>query len=700
MNLKIFLLAVSAVFSLPMDAQSRLRNSRSHKVDTVPVLVKSYMDSLSVSKAKIDSAAVESDVNDGRYYRLFAPLTFYHGVAGDMFSLEHDGDEQDYTLANIYMNRPDLVRNTERQLELVGPVINPYQESVTPETELVQKVVKKTENADIEAPVDIFVAKPNFWKFSGNYSLQLFQNYVSDNWYKGGESNYSMLGTVTLQANYNNKQRFRWENKLENGVWTYDLAEAWKGVQTCFANLAQEVKTKYDVELKRIGSIGISAMMHGYLAFDGKDELLVPFRTWRNNITGEAADYLTKTLDFNIPQRWSVAHIYQAVLNKEPHVPEIKFFTTLAGYIHWQLCGEKVLGIGDASGMFPIDENIASYDKDMLKKFDELENIRNLPWKLENILPAVLPAGKVAGILTEAGARLLDPTGVLEAGATMAPPEGDAGTGMVGTNSVRKRTGNISVGTSAFSMNVLEEPLKAVHRDIDIVTTPDGAPVAMVHVNNCSSDINAWAGLFGEFAKALGVEVAPDTLYSVLFNQVKEAAADAGGLVNYSFLSGENITDTQAGRPMFVRTPHSKMNLGNFMLAQLYSAFATLKIGMDVLINEEHVKTDVMLAQGGLFKTPVIGQQVLANALEIPITIMDSAGEGGPWGMAVLAVYTKFCDDTVALADFLDEKVFKDASATTLAPQPEGVEGCRSFIKRFQAGIEVENAAGKAFVDE
>ena len=493
---------------------------------------------------------------------------------------------------------------------------------------------------------------------------------------------------------------YGWENKLENGVWTYDLAEAWKGVQTCFANLAQEVKTKYDVELKRIGSIGISAMMHGYLAFDAKDELLVPFRTWRNNITGEAADYLTKALEFNIPQRWSVAHIYQAVLNKEPHVPEIKFFTTLAGYIHWQLCGEKVLGIGDASGMFPIDENIASYDKDMVKKFDELENIRNLPWKLEDILPAVLPAGKAAGTLTEAGARLLDPTGVLEAGATMAPPEGDAGTGMVGTNSVRKRTGNISVGTSAFSMNVLEEPLKAVHRDIDIVTTPDGAPVAMVHVNNCSSDINAWAGLFGEFAKALGVEVAPDTLYSVLFNQVKEAAADAGGLVNYSFLSGENITDTQAGRPMFVRTPHSKMNLGNFMLAQLYSAFATLKIGMDVLINEEHVKTDVMLAQGGLFRTPVIGQQVLANALEIPITIMDSAGEGGPWGMAVLAVYTKFCDDTVALADFLDEKVFKDASATTLAPQPEGVEGCRSFIKRFQDGIEVENAAGKAFVDE
>ncbi len=492
---------------------------------------------------------------------------------------------------------------------------------------------------------------------------------------------------------------YGWENKLENGVWTYDLEEAWKGIQTCYAELAGQVKEKYGVELKKIGSMGVSAMMHGYLAFDEKNELLVPFRTWRNNITGQAADELTEVLGFNIPQRWSVAHVYQAVLNKEPHVPSIKFITTLAGYVHWKLCGEKVLGIGDASGMFPIDENIASYDKAMLAKFDGLDNIKALPWNLEDILPGVLPAGKTAGTLSAEGAKLLDPSGTLEAGATMAPPEGDAGTGMVGTNSVRKRTGNISVGTSAFSMNVLEEPLKAVHRDIDIVTTPDGAPVAMVHVNNCSSDINAWAGLFGEFAKALGVDVAPDKLYSVLFNQVKVADPAAGGLVNYSFLSGENITDTQEGRPLFVRTPHSAMNLGNFMLAQLYSAFATLKIGMDVLVKEEHVQTDVMLAQGGLFRTPVIGQQVLANALEIPITIMDSAGEGGPWGMAVLAVYAKFCNDGTSLADFLDEKVFQGASATTLKPQPEGVEGCRKFIERFRSGIGVENAAGSAIAD-
>lgn len=492
---------------------------------------------------------------------------------------------------------------------------------------------------------------------------------------------------------------FGWENKLEKGVWTYDLADAWKGIQDCYGKLAAEVKEKYGVALTKIGAVGVSAMMHGYLAFDGDGRLLAPFRTWRNNITGQAADELTEALNFNIPQRWSSAHIYQAILNGEEHVPKIAFLTTLAGYVHWQLCGEKVLGIGDASGMFPIDEKTASYDENILTTFANLPKVKALPWNIRDILPKVLVAGQPAGTLTQSGAALLDPTGTLEAGAVMAPPEGDAGTGMVGTNSVRKRTGNISVGTSAFSMNVLEEPLKAVHRDIDIVTTPDGAPVAMVHVNNCSSDINAWAGLFGEFAEALGVRLASDKLYSVLFNKAAQADPAAGGLVNYSFLSGENITDTQAGRPMFVRTPHSQMNLGNFMLAQLYSAFATLKIGMDILINEEHVKTDVMLAQGGLFKTPVVGQQVLANALDIPITIMDSAGEGGPWGMAVLAVYTRFCDDGMALADFLDERVFKGATATTLQPQEAGVKGCQQYISRFQAGIPVENAAGSAIPD-
>lgn len=492
---------------------------------------------------------------------------------------------------------------------------------------------------------------------------------------------------------------FTWENRLEKDIWTYDLAEAWKGIQSCYADLAQKVAEQYGVKLTKLGAVGVSAMMHGYLAFNERNELLVPFRTWRNNITGEAADELTEELGFNIPQRWSIAHLYQAILNEEPHVPEISFLTTLAGYVHWQLSGTKVLGIGDASGMFPVDEELASYDEAMLAKFAQLDRVQKQPWRLEDILPPVLRAGQSGGMLSSEGAGLLDPSGALEPGALMAPPEGDAGTGMVATNSVRKRTGNISVGTSAFSMNVLEEPLKSVHRDIDIVTTPDGAPVAMVHVNNCSSDINEWAGLFGEFAAALGVELPPDKLYSVLFNQVSDCDKDAGGLINYSFLSGENITNTSVGRPLFVRTPHSCMNLGNFMLAQLYSAFAALKIGMDVLINEEKVSTDVMLAQGGLFRTPVIAQQVLADTLEIPITIMDSAGEGGPWGMAVLAVYARFCQDGTALADFLDERVFKEASAVTLEPQPHAVEGCRKFIERFRSGLSIEDAAGRAIQD-
>ena len=491
-----------------------------------------------------------------------------------------------------------------------------------------------------------------------------------------------------------------WENSFENGIWTYHLDEIYDGLQRCYHALKQSVKERYGLTLTRVGSIGISAMMHGYMPFDKDGKLLVPFRTWRNTITEEASDVLSEKFNFHIPQRWTIAHLYQAILNGEEHVKDIAHFTTLAGYIHWKLSGEKVLGVGEASGMFPIDESTGCYDKAMLEKFAALENVKKYDWKIEEILPAVLPAGKAAGSLTAEGAKLLDPTGTLEAGAMMAPPEGDAGTGMVGTNSVRKRTGNISVGTSAFSMNVLEGPLKAVHRDIDIVTTPDGANVAMVHVNNCSSDINAWAGLFGEFAAALGVEVAPDKLYSVLFNSALEADKDAGGLINFSFLSGENITDTQDGRPLFVRTPHSKMSLGNFMLAQLYSAFATLKIGMDILINEENVKCDVMLAQGGIFKTPIVGQQVLADALEIPITLMESAGEGGPWGMAVLAAFAKFNETGKALPDYLDEVVFKDAASTTLKPRPEGVEGCRKYIERFRKALPVENAAGPAVADE
>ena len=491
---------------------------------------------------------------------------------------------------------------------------------------------------------------------------------------------------------------YGWENKLENGVWTSSLDEAWKGIQECYAKLAADVQQRYGVPLRKIGAVGISGMMHGYLPFAADGRLLAPFRTWRNNITGDAADALTDAFQFNIPQRWSIAHLYQAILKEEAHVKDIAFLTTLAGYVHWQLSGEKLMGIGEASGMFPIDETSGTYRADLLKTFSALPAVQKFDWKLADILPGVRRAGESAGKLSATGAKLLDPSGVLEAGSLMAPPEGDAGTGMVGTNSVRKRTGNISVGTSAFSMNVLDAPLKSLQRDIDIVTTPEGAPVAMVHTNNCTSDINAWVGLFGEFAACAGVELPADKLYETLLTQAAKADKDAGGLLNYSCLSGEHITKVKEGRPLFVRAPHSRFNLPNFMLTQLYAAFASLKIGTDILVKEEGVKTDVMVAQGGLFRTPVIGQQVLADVLETPITIMDTAGEGGPWGMAVLAVYA-LQKTGQSLADFLDKTVFADVKSTTRKPSPEGIAGCRQFIGRYRSGLAVEIGAGSAVAD-
>ncbi|TSO26754.1 FGGY-family carbohydrate kinase [Lactobacillus sp. LL6] len=486
---------------------------------------------------------------------------------------------------------------------------------------------------------------------------------------------------------------FTWENQYKNNIWTYSLDQVWEGIQQAFKQLKASVQSKYHIPLTRIGSIGVSAMMHGYLPFDKEGNLLTPFRTWRNNITEEAADKLTELFNFNIPQRWSIAHLYQAILNKEEHVDNIDFITTLAGYVHWKLTGEKVTGIGDASGIFPIDENVLAYRNDFLNKFSKLPEVAKYSWSIENILPKPVVAGKSAGELTEQGAKLLDPTGSLKAGSLMAPPEGDAGTGMVATNSVRKRTGNISVGTSAFSMNVLDKPLKSVHRDIDLVTTPSGTPVAMVHVNNCSSDINAWVNLFKEFADATGNKISTDNLYQTLFDSTVRADSNAGGLVNYSYLSGENITKIKAGRPLFVRTENSKMNLANFFLSQLYAAFAPLKIGMDILLNEEHVQTDVMVAQGGLFATPVIGQQVLANALNIPITVMNTASEGGPWGMAVLAKYAE-TGGVKKLADYLDEDVFKNPESMTLTPEDNGVKGYEEFIGDYQAGLPVEELAG------
>lgn len=492
---------------------------------------------------------------------------------------------------------------------------------------------------------------------------------------------------------------YTWENKLENNIWTYSLDQVWEGIQAAYSKIQADIQGKYHIALTKISSIGISAMMHGYLAFDQDNQLLVPFRTWRNNITGEAADELTKVFNFNIPQRWSIAHLYQAILNDEPHVKKVSFITTLAGYVHWQLSGQKVLGIGDASGVFPIDSSQLNYDQEMLDKFSQLSNVKKYPWHIKDLLPEVITAGHSAGNLTPFGAKLLDPSGKLEAGSLMAPPEGDAGTGMVGTNSVRKRTGNISVGTSAFSMNVLDQPLKKLHRDIDIVTTPTGDPVAMVHINNCSSDINAWVGLFREFTDLIGVKLDTNKLYETLFDSTVRSDPDAGGLTNYSYLSGENITKVETGRPLFIRTPNSKMTLANFFLTQLYAAFAPLKIGMDILLNEEHVQTDVMIAQGGLFGTPVIGQQILANALDIPITIMNTASEGGPWGMAVLAKYAE-TGAQESLANFLDEKVFKNPESMTLTPEPAGVAGYQKFIKRYQAGLPVETLAGTSIKEK
>ncbi|WP_018662656.1 xylulokinase [Heyndrickxia acidiproducens] len=484
-----------------------------------------------------------------------------------------------------------------------------------------------------------------------------------------------------------------WENKFESGIWTYSLDEVWEGIQRSYMQIAADVQGKYHATLTKISAIGVSAMMHGYLVFSKNNTLLTPFRTWRNNMTEQAADELTELFQFNIPQRWSIAHLYQAILNKEPHVNDIQFMTTLAGYVHWKLSGERVLGIGDASGVFPIDEVAETFNTSFLDKFESLENVAHYQWNIRDILPKVLKAGDHAGTLTREGAKLLDVNGNLQEGSIMAPPEGDAGTGMISTNSVRKRTGNISVGTSAFSMVVLDKPLKKAYRDIDIVTTPNGAPVAMVHINNCSSDINAWANIFKEFAERLGIDLKMDRLYETLFLVSAKADPDAGGLINYSYLSGENITKMPAGRPLFVRKPDSSFTLANFVQTQLYAAFAPLKIGMDILKNEEQISTDVMIAQGGLFKTPVIGQQILANALNTPITVMSTAGEGGAWGMAVLAVYAQYGNEQQSLEDFLDQKVFTHPESMTLSPEPEGVSGYEAFIKKYQDGLPIESVA-------
>lgn len=484
-----------------------------------------------------------------------------------------------------------------------------------------------------------------------------------------------------------------WENRLENNIWTYSLEDIWKGLQSCYASLAEDVQTQYGVALTAIGAIGFSGMMHGYMAFDEAGELLVPFRTWRNTMTEEACTELTRAFAFNIPQRWSIAHLYQAILNGEEHVKNISFFTTLAGYIHWKLSGEKVLGVGEASGMFPIDSTTGDFHAGMQAQFDKLIAGKGYGWSLGDILPKVLTAGEKAGVLTQEGAKLLDPSGNLQAGIPMCPPEGDAGTGMVATNSVAVRTGNVSAGTSIFAMVVLEEALSKVHEEIDMVTTPDGMPVAMVHCNNCTSDLNAWVNLFEEFAVGFGMKVDKNELYGNLYRKALEADTDCGGLMAYNYFSGEPITGLAEGRPLFVRTPDGQFNLANFMRTHLYSAVATLKLGMDILLKEEHVKVDSLMGHGGLFKTPVVGQQIMAAAMNAPVTVMDTASEGGPWGIAILASYMQEKAEGESLTDYLKNKIFAGQTGSSIAPVPADVTGFEAFMETYRSALPAEKAA-------
>lgn len=484
-----------------------------------------------------------------------------------------------------------------------------------------------------------------------------------------------------------------WENRLTDGIWTYTLDDIWSGLADCYADLASDVKKKYDVVLKKFASIGFSAMMHGYLAFDKEGELLVPFRTWRNTITEEAAAKLTEVFQYNIPQRWSIAHLYQAILKKEEHVAKIDFLTTLAGYVHWKLTGEKVLGVGDASGMFPIDCKSGNYDQNMIRKFDELTEPCGYGWKLSDILPKVLSAGENAGTLTPEGAKILDVSGNLEAGILLCPPEGDAGTGMVATNSVGVRTGNVSAGTSVFAMVVLEKELSKVYPEIDLVTTPDGALVAMVHCNNCTSDLNAWVNLFDEFAKSIGAAIDKNQLFSVLYHKALEGDADCGGLISYNYFSGEPVTGFDEGAPLFVRKADQTFNLANFMRTHLYSSLAALKAGLDLLFKEEDVKVDEMFGHGGLFKTKGVGQRIAAAAMNTPVSVMETAGEGGAWGIALLASYMQNKEEGEELQDFLNHKIFAGQKGEKLLPVKEDVEGFDQFMIRYKKGLAIEHAA-------
>ena len=486
---------------------------------------------------------------------------------------------------------------------------------------------------------------------------------------------------------------YSWQNTLENGVWIYPIESAVTGIRSCYTALRQDVQEKYGQPLRKVAAIGISGMMHGYLTFDKEDRQLAPFRTWRNTITGVAARELTELFQFNIPQRWSIAHLYQAILNGEAHVKDIARLTTLSCHIHYLLTGQHVMGVGEASGMFPYDNSIQDFNRKNLQQFDALVDSYGFPWKLRQILPRVLPAGAQAGVLTKEGAALLDESNQLEAGIPLCPPEGDAGTGMVATNAVLPRTGSISAGTSAFSQQVLERPLKGYYPEIDVVATPAGDTVAMAHTNTCTTEIDAWINLIADAARTMGWPVDTNELYTKLFQKALEGDADCDGIVAFNYFAGEPLTGTPTGRPMLVRLPESKLTVANLMRAQLNGAIATLKIGMDMLAEKEQVESDILLGHGGFFKTPGVGQQLLANALNVPITTMETAGEGGPWGMALLAAYMQWRKPEESLQSYLAEHVFRKAESSCLHPQPEGAAGFARYLERYKAALASQRAS-------
>ena len=484
-----------------------------------------------------------------------------------------------------------------------------------------------------------------------------------------------------------------WENQLVDGLWTYSIEAIWYGLQDCYAELRKDVLKQYDCEIESLAAIGFSAMMHGYMAFNEQQQILVPFRTWRNTNTATAAAALSKLFNYNIPLRWSISHLYQCILDNEEHVADIKYLTTLAGYIHWQVTGQFVLGVGDASGMIPVDPATKTYDAEMVRKFDELVAPKGYGWKLLDILPKSLNAGANAGFLTPEGAKRLDVSGHLKPGVPVCPPEGDAGTGMVATNAVKQRTGNVSAGTSSFSMIVLEKELSRPYEMIDMVTTPDGSLVAMVHCNNCTSDLNAWVNLFKEYQQLLGVPVDMNEVFGKLYNNALNGDADCGGLVSYNYISGEPVTGLSEGRPLFVRSANDKFTLANFMRAHLYASVGVLKIGNDILLKEEKIRVDRITGHGGLFKTKGVGQRVLAAAINSPISVMETAGEGGAWGIALLASYLVNNPNMLSLADYLEEVVFAGNTGVEVDPDPKDVEGFERYIENYKRGLAIEQCA-------